>query len=418
MQMQMQASGFSRGWRLLPALLFAGAISAEIRDDVHVQSDSDAIRLDIDSRTYNEVKSFFEQGYPTASVMLHGISQGLAIEDVTYIAVKAKGEKAQEIYQTATSLLSSMPGWVCRGGGKSGLYPGDFPVEDLGPQPTIAEVARRYFDENKRLTPFPNWQTGGSHMTAATQELANLAKDEWWYRPGPAQNGGKSQVFVSLYPDTREIVIDSGVNRIRDAMQKGVGNLPVVIVYNGKNNLPVSRYGDKPKFQDVANDFFSAGHELTPVPLWEGGDHHMMASVEDLKSVFNPPAKKDIPAARYDALSKELTGGAKKPFLMSLLSTCGCAYIEDPARLTVASDLGMKEVPLVMFYHSLDRLPCGAPANCQDRICEAAVAGGADPSVCGLPPPGAVVPGRFTGSPTQSSPPFSPPPPPPPASPS
>lgn len=408
--MRIEKIGLKRKWLFLPALLISGAVSAEIRDDVHVQSDSDAIRLDIDNRTFNEMKSFFDRGYPTASVMLHGITQGLSIEDVTYIAVKAKGEKSQEIYQTATSLLSSLPGSVCRGGNQSGLYPQEYPLQDLGPQPTIAEVARRFFDENKRMTPFPNWQTGGNHMMASTQELANLAKDQWWYRPGAARNGGKSQVFVSLYPGSKDIVIDSGMNRIRDAIQQGVGTLPVVIVYNDKNQLPVSHYGSKPKFQDAANDFFSAGHELTPVPLWEGGDHHMLASVEDLKSVFKPPEKKDIPAARYEALSKELTGGAKAPFLMSLLSTCGCAYIDDPARLTVASDLGMKEVPLVMFYHGLDRLPCGAPANCQDRICEAAVAGGADPSVC-TPPPGAILPGRFSGSPAQPTVPFTTPPP-------
>jgi hypothetical protein len=395
----------------------SGVGVAEIRDDVHVQSNSDAIRLDIDSRTFNEMKSFFERGYPTASVMLHGITQGLSIEDVTYIAVKAKGEKSQEIYQTAISLLPNLPGYVCRGGKESGLYPEEYPLQDLGPQPTIAEVAKRYFDGNRRLTPFPNWQTGGHHMMASTEELANLAKDQWWYRPGAAQNGGKSQIFVSLYPDNREIVIDSGVNRIRDSLQKGVASLPVVIVYNDNNHRPVSRYGGKPKMQDVANDYFSAGYQLTAVPLWEGGDHHLLAPVDDLKSIFNPPAKKDIPAARYDALAKELSGGFKKPFLMTLLGTgCGCAYIDDPARLTVASDLNMKEAPVVMFYHDLDRLPCGAPASCQERICEAVVAAGGDPSAC-TPPPGAILPGRFTGQPAQSTVPFAPPPPPP-ASPS
>lgn len=417
----MQKNLVLKGWLLSPLALFCTLAIGEIREDVHVQSDSDSIRLDIDSRTYNEVKSFFDRGYPTASVMLHGITQGLSIEDVTFIAVKAsidKPGKDKEIYQTATSLLSSLPGWVCRGGAQSGQYPSDYPLKDLGPQPTVAEVARRFFDENRRLTPFPDWQAGGSHMLASTQELASLVKDEWWYRPGAAQNGGKSQVFVSLYPDTKEIVVDSGINRIRDAMQKSVATLPVVIVYNDVKQRPVSRYGAKPKVQEVANDFFSAGHRLTAVPAWEVGDHHLMAPVDDLKTIFKPPEKKDIPKERYDELVKKMSTGTKPPFLITLLGGgCGCAYIDDPARLTVASDLGMKEAPVVLFYHDLDRLPCGAPANCQERICEAAVAGGADPSVC-TPPPGAVAPARFSGSPTQSTVPFDTPPPPPPASPS
>jgi hypothetical protein len=265
------------------------------------------------------------------------------------------------------------------------------------------------------MTPFPEWQAGGAHMNASTQELADLVKDEWWYRPGATQDAGRSQVFVSLYSDNKEIVIDSGINRIRDAIQKGAATTPVVFIYNGPDQRPVSRYGAKPRLQDVANDYFSSGNELTPVPLWEGGDHHLMTPIEDLKTIFNPPAKKDIPAERYQALTKELSGGIKKPFLLTLLGTgCGCAYIDDPARLTAASDLGIKEAPVVLFYHGLDRLPCGAPANCQDRVCDAIVAAGGSSSACS---PGGQVPGQFSGRQPTSTVPFVPPPPPPPPSP-
>ena len=47
---------------------------------------------------------------------------------------------------------------------------------------------------------------------------------------------------------------------------------------------------------------------------------------------------------------------------------------------TTAAAMGL---PVTMFFHELDRLPCGAPTRCENTVCEAAVAAGAGEEVCG-----------------------------------
>lgn len=386
---------FAGVFALLAATGWWGVTQAEIVSDIHVQSDADVVRLDIDSRTYHEIENFFKEGYPTASVLLHAVSLGMGIDDAVYLAVKADRQKAAEIYATAAGLLPSLPGWVCHSGANgSDRYHQEYSLKDLGPQPTIQEVANRFFNQNERIAPFPNWQHGGFHMMASVAELAKLVKPAYWYKientdtSKDVRTGEKRPVFISLYRDTKEIIVDDNLHQIADAQKKGITKLPVVFVYNDHKFNPISKYGKDVTLANVANQFFGNQEELTPVPSWEDGDYHLQVKTNEFDKLFKIPAKKDVDPARWAALEAQIKkdGFANKPVLVSMLQNKRM-WVDSPDRIAVAESLGMKQLPTVVFFHSMDRQSCGVAAtNCLNRICAAAVAAGADPTVCNAAP--------------------------------
>jgi hypothetical protein len=379
--------GFALGFGLG---LGAAVANAEIVSDVHIQTDADAVRLDIDSRTYKEIEGFFQGGYPTASVLLHAVSQGMAIDDAVYLATKANVENAAEIYATAAGLLPSLPGWVCHSSATGdSRYHREYPLDDLGPQPTVQAVADRYFNQNQRIAPFPDWQAGGAHMKASVAELAGLLKPEYWYESAPDTTASaKRPVFVSLYKESKDIIVDDNLHQVEKAQQQGVAQLPVVFIYNETKYNPISKYGDNVTLNDVANRYFSGGEQLTAVPQWSDGDHHLNVKMGEFESLFTLPKKEDVDPARWAELENDLkqNGFTKSPVLVTLLSN-NRMWLADPARVAVAKELGIKSAPTVAFFHGIDRQACGLSATtCLDRICEAAVAAGADPSVCSEAP--------------------------------
>jgi hypothetical protein len=375
------------------ALLATLSSSAEIRDDVHIQSDGDAVRLDIDTRTYKDVLSFFEAGYPTASVILHAVSQGMSINDAVYLAVKANREAAEEIYSVATGLLPSLPGWVCHTSEwAAGRYPQDISVDELGPQPSILAVADRFFNNNERLVPFPEWQGGKAHMTAAVSELDALPRQEWWYRtPGSTMSDDEvlaQPLFISMYAGDSTVLADNNLGHIDIAKRRGITELPVVVVYNQPNVYPVGELGPDAKVSDVAQRFFSAGQEITPVPEWAVGQYHVMAKRDELEQLFELPRKEDVNPQRWAQIEEDLqqNGFKKKPMLLSLVDN-NRMWADDTTRLAVAKELGIEDVPVVYFFHGMNRLACGQSATlCADQICNALVAGGGDPAACNAPP--------------------------------
>ncbi|MFC1664418.1 hypothetical protein ACFL17_02155 [Pseudomonadota bacterium] len=375
---------------------------ADIRDDVHIQSDNDTVRSDIDSRTFNEVKSFYDRGYPPASVMLHGVSLGMAIDDLVYLAVKSDVERSQEFYDTAMSILPSLPSWACRSSSAdSARYGQGYDASELGEQPTLQAVADRFFNDNQRMIPFPNWKEKGVHMQVSTDELISKLKEQWWYQANtasPASTSLDRPIMVGLYKHNNEILIDTNLDLVAKAKAQGITELGVVIVYNEEDERPVSEFGDEATISDVAGKFHGDNLRATSVPEWQVGDYHIMAKLDEIKDKFQIPVRKDIEPQRWETISNDIKeNGFTKPLMVTLLSNDNGAWLDDRERVAVAASLGMTELPTVFFYHSFDRLACGAAPTCEDYICEAAIAAGANSSMC--------TPGS-----TQTSPPVPPPP--------
>ncbi len=359
---------------------------AVIQSDVHIQSDSDYVRLDTDRRLYQEIKGFFDTGYPASSVMLHGVSLGLTIDDLVYLAVSSNPDRAQEFYNTAMSLLPSLPAWACNlAKTNENRYRLNYALTDLGSKPTIAAVSQRFFDGDQRLTPFPDWQNGAAHFQAATSEVTKLKGPDFWYIPPQNTLASTARpVFISMYRDTKKVVVDDRYGQLKAAQAAGKATVPVVIIYNETYQREVSRFGDKPKTGEIMDAFFTNGEELTPVPDWQQGDYQVMAQTDELVKLFEVPKKQDVDPARWDEISKSITkDGFKTPMLVTLQAEGNNRFLNDPARLAVANDMGIKNIPVDFFYHRLNRLACGQLAtDCADQVCNSAIAGGADPGIC------------------------------------
>lgn len=404
--------------------------AAPALSDLPLQSDFERY----DRHILDEIGKYLKSGYPPASVMLHAATMGVPIDQVMYAAVKAEPLRTQELYTTALQIMAFLPGWTCAGDLDRGSYDPVYNVNDLPNQRLVKDVADRYFKNRARLAEFPDWPHDEFNMLASADELLNLLSksgSRFWYRPGPHEKGPganpRDSVLISLYPDNQTIVIDTPAERIRKWKAEGKERIPVTFFYNFKYQRPMSRFGDNATLKEVINAFFNKGLELTPVPLFTVGDYHLMVPGKDLEDLFDIPKDSEIDPKRYKELANDLTanGFSKKPVLVTLLRDGHYKRLAEPDRVRVALDQGIKDFPVALFYHRLDRQACGAPASCFDQLCTALVCAGGDPNSClSATAAGAVRESAFEvptgggggGSPPPPSPP--PPPPPPPASPS
>lgn len=366
-----------------------GSVRADLGLDTHIQ-ESGEVRIEVDRQVFDEFSRLFTLGYPPATVMMHAVSTGMSINDILYIGVKSHPDRAHELYDTAESLLPALPGWVCQVDNERGRYTREVNVPALGEDPGVRRVAELFINEDRKVVPFPDWSEGRVHMEASVEELAGLVSDEQWYVPGDDDGTPRSApnrpVFVSIYKHNGEIVVDSGVDRIRRAREQGTDRLPVVLVYNNALQRPVTSFQPDVTLRELANEFYDAGIELTAVPEWQVGDHHKRVSVAELQEVVDVPARADIPAERWSTVEQEIRDNGMAlpgPLLLTLIrSGQGRAWVDDPVSVAVASDLGVENLPVVLFYHRLDRRACGQPSTCEEMLCEAATAAGAAAEIC------------------------------------
>ena len=376
--------------------------------------------LDFQYRAQNELQYFIEQGYPPVSVLLHAVSSGITLDRSLYLAIQADRSRASEFYSMALSMASSLPGWACGAGAVSGEYSPTFDVNELPPQRTVAAVAERYFESNSRLAPFPPWPDGDFHMLAQVDELLALTGDSYWYRPGPSQTGAGSHprdvVFVSLYKHDESVVLDTTRSELEARKQGGADRVPVVFIYNQEHQRPVSQFRDEKKLEPILDDFFGRGRQLTPVPMWNVGDHHFLVSGEELEEYFDIPERDSISPGRLERLTSELRSAPfrRRPVMITLLRDGNYRRLAEPDRIRVAMDMGISSFPIVLFYHSIERVACSAPATCTRRLCAAAMCAGANRGVCRerIEPVPAMSPVGGGGGLREAPPPPPPPPPP------
>jgi len=342
-----------------------------------------------DRQILDEIDGYLAEGYPPASVLMHAASMGVSIERAVYAAVRSQPLQADNLYTTALELTAFLPGWTCTTGVDHGQYDPVYDVNDLPEGRLVQDVATRYFEERSRLSPFPDWPNGEFHLLASADELLELLaapQTGHWYRPareGTAP-GSRDSVLIGLYPDSEQVVIDTTAERIRQWRDEGRDRVPVTFFYNFDYQIPVSRFGDDVKLEDVMASFFGSGTELTPVPQWKAGDYHLETGAEELEDLFELPEAEDIDRQRYRELADELAanGFNDKPVLVTLLSSGRYSRVAEPDRIRVALEQGIETFPVTVFFHRLGREACGAPAVCFDRICDALVCAGGDPNIC------------------------------------
>jgi len=441
---------------LLPGLAWAGPVER----DVHVQNGADAVRLDIDRRTYNEVTSLLKDKMSTASVLFHAVNLGVTINDAVYLAVKADrettgGANAAQIYAKATELLPYLPGYACSSvASGADRYQREIAINDLGPVANIQTVADRFIQNNERVGPFPSWKDGDYHMAADLSEVKSLLEKNWdncsaykptdssvqsgWYKAdgGQARSSKKinmggscsydQPIFVSMYRETAEkgksskegekkastagqgssngcVIIDNNLKQVERATSQGCTKAPVVFLYNEKNQYPIGTLGKNVTLNDVAEKFWDSGRKVTAVPDEHDKDRHLDANIDELADTFKQAisdlesklGKEEFDAKVTETLKDLSEKGFGRPVQVTLLRNKGI-FTDDLLRIAAlkrAKDTGNtsvpQQVPTVTLFHELNRLACGVGAiTCRELVCDAAVAGGADPSICTEAPAG------------------------------
>ena len=384
----------------------------------------DSCGINYDQKVLEESSAFLHLGYPIPSVLIHAVANGHSIDEAVFAAISTQPGRADEIYDIALSMLPYLPGWACGSSDNQVDYFRTYRVTDLPGERTVKEIARRYFKERKELQPFPDWPGGDFHMLAPVNELMELAGEEYWYRHGPAQElpgaNPRTSIMVALYDSGDRIVIDSGVEKLQELQRVGVDKAPVVFFYNREQQRPVSEFEADVKLKDIIYAYFSKGIELTHPPLWQVGDYHLPVAISELEELFHIPSKDEIGESAYSKVVERLKrdGFKRTPIMVTLLGDTNGKFLAEAARVRAAADLGMTQVPTIVFYHSIDRLRCGAPASCLERICNAATCAGASQTVCSrggtrgsVTAPSFAAPGGGGGGAPIALPPVVPPPP-------
>lgn len=382
--------------------------------------------------------------YPLASVLMSSVGRGMTLADSAYFMAKARPEQAEEIHDLAVDILPVLPGWACSASGAmANRYDQPLTAEDVGPTPTLNQLAALYFDQGKRFQGYPEWQQNQGHASVSIDELIlfkekdleDTGVDSWWYRPD--ERVETDVLAVSLYPGERRVVIDARLEELQQLKAGGAGNVPVMLLYTEQTQIPMSDFNRDPEGCDeddnsnacstpardsgnayidyddqeisaseVISRYASTGERASPTRDWHQGDHHLRVQVEELQSLFDIPDKADIPGEDWQRWERQLEAGVEKPLLISLYSGAGGdSWLDEKGLVAVAADKQMERLPVVFFYHSSQRQPCGLPATCVSDIEQAIVKGsrridlpfgsgaaptppaGRNPSV--LPPPGA-----------------------------
>lgn len=232
-----------------------------------------------------------------------------------------------------------------------------YTVDELPAIDVVAEVERRYFEENQAIGPPIEWLNDEIHQTYPVAELIGLNTQGYWYLPGSddpfaSPKRPRSQL-VSLFWSTKQTLLDPNTLERLEAMS-GEDNIPVVFIYNEDNQVPVSFFGPDVTLQQVWEAFIQNGIELAPVPVWYVGDHHLKVSISEMESLFDIPTAEEIGPQRMAVLQGELEafGFTHKPITVSFLAEGGSLMIDQPDRVRAAAEMGIEAIPIVVFYYT------------------------------------------------------------------
>lgn len=409
------------------ALIFglSGVSYAEIPNDFHIQSDrfdmEEEMDTDISRYHYRYVEWLLEQDYPIPSIILHAVSRGMTMSDIVYLLIKADPTRGLEVYNQAIEMLPTLPGWVCQSDyGNNDRYNERFTSGQTQKPVTVKQIADRYFNSNEQFAPYPNWKQGDGHIDAKIDELIEIVKasqaedgsNDWWYLPYNVPIDGKTPLFISLYSYDKRIVIDANLELLEELKASGTNTVPVVFVYNADNFIPTSKVefasdenqlpslspaslmGDDSaayinnadgeiSASEVMYRYFAQRMKVTPPREWHQIDHHLSVKTKELTDLFPISDQSAIPESEWNAIAEMLkTSGFKKPVIITLFGDTGEKWIDDDKWIAVANSMNIEQIPTVFLYHESTRYACGVPAACNDGVCEAAIAAGADPSVC------------------------------------
>lgn len=370
-----------------------------------------------------EIEGYLHKGYPFIPVALHGLSLDWPIDLVLSAAVRADQDRARIYFNDAARIVGAFPDWRCTA--RDGDYQQSTVFESGQLKDADLEtIIRRYFDNGERLTLYPDWFRGASHVRVPPKQLSRYVdENRRWYASNDLDPGGYGvvkprPVVVSLYERGEQILIDADRARLEVAVQNGLDSLPVVIWYNDGPVKFISQYGPNPTARAIIDAFFEDGATLTLVPQLGFGDYHLVSTVAELKKELDyVPDVEDVNAERFSTLQAEFDDiGFRRPLPVALFRFAGGRAVRavESDRIAVAEKLGIDTVPVAFYFVDNGRKRGGERrVDCNIRLCEAA---GGNPLNCSQLPQfvewGAPSPGQPGGAEPRMAPPGPPSPPP------
>ena len=284
--------------------------------------------------------------------------------------------------------------WPCSTQAAQSRMFNTYTIEDIESANQLKEIVQRYFEVPEVLTPIPNWIDGEYNATFNYNDLIQFSSPEYWYIPNPDRPllSGKrpKSLLVSLYVGTNQVVVDS--NMI-DALRKelGTNEIPVTLVFNDSNTVPVSYFGANVSIEEISKAFNERGIKLAEVPMWWQGDFQLRSTIEEFEKFFDIPALDEISAEKQAALKADLEayGFTRKSIIVSIFAGAGAMAVDQPERIRVAASMGIKSIPTIFNFVEEDVLVarCGPGTP----VGSGAVSGSSTPAPGPIVPPNSPV---------------------------
>jgi hypothetical protein len=299
---------------------------------------------------YSRIDKLLGRGYSADSIYNHEISKGNAIYSVVNAAVVADPDRETEFRWLADVMLPGFPGSAC------GCYSfrqerdwNEITYESLDPK-TVIEVSRRFFENREHLARFFEGQAHGLFPVAELERL--LKESSLWYRVLPVRSHPVPEgVFVSMYENGDEIVVDGNLGAVQSAVARGDELMPVLFHYYWDDTIPIGRYDEELTADDASDILSDLSTEVSPVPNWKVGDFHAWMKIEEVEELVNIPEKDDIDPELWDKIHTDLTVNG---FTFPVILTPGegianYKLYNSVERVSVARELGELRVPVVLM---------------------------------------------------------------------
>lgn len=236
-----------------------------------------------------------------------------------------------------------------------------YTLDEIDSANQLKEIVQRYFDVPEVLIPIPNWIDGEYNELFSYNDLIQFSSPEYWYTPNPdvpILSGKRPRsLLVSLYVGTNQVVID---NNMLDALREELGSneIPLTFVFNDSNTVPVSYFGSNVSIEEISKAFDERGIKLAEVPMWWQGDFQLQPTIEEFEKFFDIPALEDISPKRRETLEADLeaNGFTRKTIIISIFSQSGGMAVDQPARIRVASSMGITRIPTTFNFVEEDVL--------------------------------------------------------------
>jgi len=164
--------------------------------------------------------------------------------------------------------------WPCATQAAQSRMFNTYRVEDLSQVNKLKEIVQRYFEVPEVLVPIAGYVDGEYNAVFNYNDLIQFSSPEYWYLPNsdkPILSGKRPKtLLVSLFVGTNQVVLD---NNMIDVLRKELGSneLPVALVFNDSNTVPVSYFGANVSIEEIQKAFFERGIKLAGGPYLVAG---------------------------------------------------------------------------------------------------------------------------------------------------